>query len=268
VGWSLFDRDLVKTSNLHEDLRQTWCDRYVNALPIAKIWRSTMHPKFVVAKASRFDPKHTLDQYAELAGYPDVAVLRGGEPARWIRHLHTQIGARTHYRRVTRQTKRDWHKLLDYNRHDCFALKHVYLKASSELQKWSEYKNTEYFVFEEEGKSIRFRVGSTKPRLDMLLDRYGARRWALITAWNPASQQLPPQENQRRQDELLARLFAAGYRCLKGEGRGIDTSWPPEESVFALDIPEAAAKKLGGAFGQLAIVAGHRRGKARLVACL
>ncbi|HET7694107.1 MAG TPA: DUF3293 domain-containing protein [Vicinamibacterales bacterium] len=268
VSWSIFDRDVVEQSDLDASLKAEWRARHVNALTTARRWRTKVHPGFKITKADRRAAKHTLDQYAELAGYRQVAKLRGGEPARWIKHLREQLASRTHYRRVTKLTKRHWHALLDYNRHDLSALRHVYERATFELQKWREYENTDYFVFEPEGQPIRFRVGGRKPRLDALLARYGATRWAFMTAWNPASRELAAATNDSRQDEMLTELTARGYRCLRGEGRGADPSWPAEESVLVLDIPPAMARTIGRRFGQLAIVTGRRGASSKLVACL
>jgi Protein of unknown function (DUF3293) len=268
VGWSLFDRELVARSDVDPELTALWVARYLNALAEARTWRTKVHPDFRITRASRFDPKHTLDRYAELAGYPDAAGLRGAQPAKWIRHVLDQLAARKHYRRVTRQAKRDWHKLLEYNRHDCFALRHVYLKARSELQKWRAYEKTDYCVDGGGRRPVCFRIGGASARLDALLARYGSPRWAFMTAWNPASKPLPREENDRRQTELIAQLTVAGYRCLRAEGRNADAPWPPEESVLALDIPKGVARRIGHQYGQLAIVAGERGSPAQLVPCL
>jgi hypothetical protein len=267
VGWSSFDREVVATSDIDTTLRSTWTDRYVNALLQARTWRTKVHPSFKIVKADAYAAKHTLDRYAELAGYPGVAQLRNAAPARWIRHVLRQLSAVKHYRRVTRQTKRDWHRLLDYNRHDCFALRHVYLKAAAELAAWRAYETATYCVTDAPARPVCFRVGSRSARLDALLASYGSDRWAFLTAWNPASVPLSRAENDRRQNELIAALTAAGHRCLPGEGRSPDGSWPPEESVLALDIPERDARGAGREYGQLAILTGHRGFQARLVAC-
>jgi hypothetical protein len=268
VGWSQFDRDVVARSDVDPELTALWVARYFNALPEARKWRANVHPQFPVARASRFDPRHTLDRYAELAGYPDAAQFRGATPAKWIRHVLDQLAARTHYRRVTRQAKRDWHSLLEYNRHDCAALRHVHLIARSELQKWRAYASTDYYVHAGGRRPIRFRIDSVSARVDALLARYGSRRWMLMTAWNPESKPLPREENERRQTALIAELTAAGYRCLRAEGRNADASWPPEESVFVLDIPKHVARRIGHQYGQLAIVSGELGSPSRLVACL
>ena len=266
VGWSVFDHDLVMRTDLPRELKAAWHERYVNALTRARTWRTKVHPTFKIERASEHDAKHTLDKYAALAGYKDVSRLRHGQPAKWIRHLRQQLAARGHYRRVTKQTKADWHQLLRYNRDDCYALRDIYLRATFELEKWRAYEHTDYVVFDGK-REVRFRVGSRSARLAALLARHGADRWAFLTAWNPGSQPLSRAENDTRQDALLERLASEGYRCLKGEGRSSDASWPPEESILALDIPDRAARAIGRAFGQLAIVVGSRGKPARLTAC-
>jgi hypothetical protein len=267
VGWSLFDRDVVVRSNVNPDLTALWAARYFNALPEARRWRTLVHPRFAVTRASRFDARHSLDQYAKLAGYSHTVRMKDATPATWIRHTLDQLGRRTFYRRVTRQTKRDWHALLDYNRHDCLALRHVHLRARSELQKWRAYASTDYCVVGGGRRPVCFRIGGRSAQLDALLDRFGSRSWAFMTAWNPSSQPMARDENDRRQTRLVSELTAAGYRCLLGEGRNADASWPPEESVFVLDIGAAAARAIGHRYGQLAIVAGRRGVSSRLVAC-
>lgn len=267
VGWSLFDRDLVDKSNIDAALKEEWTSRYVNALADARRWRTKIHPSFKISRLHRFDPKHTLDRYAAFTGYPNVAALRGATPATWIRHLLKQVEARTHYRRITSEAKRDWHRLLEYNEHDCRALRHVHQRTAFEREKWRAYEKRTYYVHDGR-RGIRFRVGSKSAGLDALLERYGAERWAFVTAWNPGSRPLPRRENDERQQEMIARLLAAGYRCLAGEGRGDDPSGPPQDSVLILDIPKRAARTIGRDFGQLAILVGYRRAPARLVACV
>lgn len=268
IGWSIFDRQLVVgDAAVPTELKQEWQRLYVNALKTARAWRTIVHPAFPISRAARFDPKHTLDQYAKLAGYPRLRFLERAKPATWIRHMADQLARRKYYRRVTQETKRDWHALLEYNRHDCEALRHVFTNAVSELEKWRQYEKTTYCVHAGAKRPICFRVGGRSVRLDALLERYGAARWAFITAWNPQSRQLPANENVARQNALLERLIAAGIRCLPGEGRGEDPTWPPEESILAFDIQPYVARALGRDFGQFAIVIGRRGRPARLVAC-
>lgn len=267
VAWSVFDRDVVLRSRLQADVKQAWAGQFVNALAVARTWRTKVHPSSAVRRASAHDARHTLDQYARIAGYPDEKRLQHAEPAKWIRHVVAQLASRTRYRQVTREARRDWRRLLEYNRHDCYALRHVYLKAMRELDTWRAYERATYCVFDD-SREICFRVGSASVRLRRLLDRYGASKWAFLTACNPASRPLQANENRARQNAMLEQLLSAGYRCLPAEGRGGDASWPAEESVLALDIPERIARRIGRQYGQLAIVAGRRASPSRLVPCL
>jgi hypothetical protein len=143
----------------------------------------------------------------------------------------------------------------------------VWQKASFELGKWRDYERTKYCFRPENRGRICFMIGSIDKKRDALLDRAGVSRWAFITAWNPASQQLSPEANASRQSELAAELSTAGYHFLPGEGIGKDSAWPPEESLFVMGISEREARRLGRKFGQLAVVVGHKNLPARLVGC-
>jgi hypothetical protein len=265
VGWSLFDRDRLREAC--PDLAFEIGDRYVNALQIARPWRKALHPNSPVDREDPFAPHHTLDKYAILAGYSGAARLKKASPAKWIRHMLKQLQAtKGRYRRTTQETKRDWHRLLEYNRHDCLALRHIVLKATRELECWRSYERTRFCV-DAGPRRICFMAGSKNARLQQLLERHGAVRWAFLTAWNPASVELSRTENDARQRELRAQLEADGYVVLQGEGIGADPAWKPEESLMVLGISRADAVKLGRRFGQLAIVSGRSSGAARLISC-
>lgn len=77
--------------------------------------------------------------------------------------------------------------------------------------------------------------------------------WHVITAHNPASVPLSDEENQRRHEELVEALIAAGRVVVPAAGQGLDGRWPAEESVAVCDIDTPAAVDLGRQFGQLAI---------------
>jgi hypothetical protein len=70
-----------------------------------------------------------------MIGYQVPAKIRRAAPARWLDHTLRQMKAKNgHYRRITRQAKRDWHKLLIYNEHDCLGMRAVILRAARELE--------------------------------------------------------------------------------------------------------------------------------------
>ena len=126
------------------------------------------------------------------------------------------------------------------------------------------YRATAYAV---EGPKGRFtiRIDEPTPPLDALLIRHGTRCWAFVTACNPGSMPLAPEENQRRQAELERMVSAAGYPFLPGEGVGADATWPSEASLLILGIATEDAAALGRHFEQNAIVVGTIGEPARLL---
>lgn len=262
VGWSFFDRHVAIRIAPH--LANALHARYRNAIQTARPWRQAIHPSVQVTRDDDFAPKHTLDKYAALTQYPDARRLLNAEPAKWIRHTLDQLAATGgRYRATTFQTKRDWHKLLDYNRHDCLALRHITQKASAELESWRGFQTATYSAFED-GREVCFTVGSRSRRLHALLERHRARQWAFLTAWNPAPQTLSREENHLRQRDLIAALTREDYNVLPGVSRAVDGSWE-EESLLVLNISRGAAVALARKYGQLAIVFGEKAGPATLV---
>lgn len=130
-------------------------------------------------------------------------------------------------------------------------------RATPELD--AAYRATSYRV----GGKLVLRVGERSPVLDHLLANRGLEEWVYLTAHNPASVELPPEENRARQKELVRRL--AGYPCMLGEAVPDDPSWPPEASVLVLGIPRADALALAREFGQNAILCGTRGGVAQIL---
>lgn len=264
IGWSLFDRD--RMIEIRPDLTGDIRALYANALPVARAWRHAVHPSFPIETADAHAAKHTLDKYALLAGYRHAHKLVNAQPARWIRHALDQLGATGgRYSRTTKQTKRDWHRLLDYNRHDVLALRHIARRATREIEAWRAYETTRFCV-DDGPRWICFKAGSRNDRLEALLTRKRATRWAFITAWNPHSTPLPPEENARRDADLLQAIADLGLEALPGEGIGEDPDWTPEKSLLVLGISRGQAERLGRRFGQLAIVVGRRGEPSRLVA--
>ena len=262
VGWSFFDRD--RMIDARPDLEADINACYVNAIQIARPWRQRLYPWFTIEREDQFAPRHTLDKYARLAEYRGAKALDGATPAKWIQHVLDQLEAKDgRYRATTKATKRDWDRLLRYNRHDLVALRHIALRATRENEAWSAYKKTRFCV-DDGPRRICFMAGSANKKLDALLERHGAKGWAFITAWNPGSIELTRQENETRQTQL--RRAVAEYKVLTGEGVGEDPRWMPEESLLILNISRGKAMSLGRRFGQLAIVVGRRGEKSELLA--
>jgi Protein of unknown function (DUF3293) len=132
-------------------------------------------------------------------------------------------------------------------------------RTLSEL--FDAYRTARYEVDSGDGKIV-LRHGERCRPLEALLDP-ASPEWAFITAWNPRSEELAPEENQRRQQRLLGEL---GQRFRIMPGAGVGDGWS-EESVLVLGIARAEALLLGRRFGQLAILAGRLGEAAAVVAC-
>lgn len=112
--------------------------------------------------------------------------------------------------------------------------------------------------------TVRIRIDSLNPKADEALDLAEGETWAVLTAWNPASQQRPKEENDAAQERLRAALRQEGVRFFEGMSEP-DDGHPGEASLLAV-LPQERAAELGRAFGQNAIVVGGGRWrKAELV---
>ena len=114
------------------------------------------------------------------------------------------------------------------------------------------YLNTTYRVY---NPAIEIRVDKENHGLAATLQQIGHTEWAYITAWNPYSKQLTPEENEIRNQQLLDDLRP--YRVFPGEGVGDDPSWSPEKSFLIAGIHREVAIYLGKKYEQHAIVVGQ-----------
>ncbi len=117
------------------------------------------------------------------------------------------------------------------------------------------YHATSYLVHGPESQ-FTIRIDEKTPALDDLLVRHGTRCWAFVTACNPGSTALAPDENRQRAAELERLVCDAAYPFYPGEGVGDDSAWPPEPSLLILGISSEDAAALASRFGQNAIVTG------------
>jgi hypothetical protein len=108
---------------------------------------------------------------------------------------------------------------------------------------------------------IRLDGGNTK--LLAYLEHEHINSWAYITAWNPLSNPHSDAYNHSQQQLLLDQL--KGYKTCKGEGRGRDGIWPPEESYFVANISREKAVTLGKDFDQTAILVSGKNLEPELV---
>ena len=106
---------------------------------------------------------------------------------------------------------------------------------------WGEYKATEFWV-EDQGERFCIMVDKRSLELDRVLTLHRVESWAYVTAHNPRSQVLIPEDNALRHQQLLDRIVRDGYSVLQGRGIGSDPDWIPEDSYLILGIPRTGSR--------------------------
>jgi hypothetical protein len=109
------------------------------------------------------------------------------------------------------------------------------------------YRQTVYRVFTQP-QSFLLRIDEPCPHLS------ASEPWAFLTACNPASVWLSPQENAQRMADLTA-VVAVRWAYLPGEGASPDGRWR-EASLWIRGISQSEAIALAESFGQVALVWG------------
>ena len=114
------------------------------------------------------------------------------------------------------------------------------------------YRETGYRVHGTPGFVLH--VDTASPELHALHQLHQVRASAYLTACNPESRQLDPDDNATRQRALSDVLAARGVVALDGLGRHPTNGWPGEHSLLALGLDFDSACELGCQFGQNAIL--------------
>lgn len=114
----------------------------------------------------------------------------------------------------------------------------------------------------EEGFNLR--IGQAHRAFDCLLEKQGVSYWGIVTACNPGGVQTADQ-NAVRNEALLARIRASGWRYYFASNHADFGGWPVEPGFCVLGVDEAALRALAFDFAQLAIVVGEVGKGARLV---
>ncbi len=113
------------------------------------------------------------------------------------------------------------------------------------------------------------RIGERHALVDACAQAAGYREWAYLTAANPRSRCLSDAANAVRMDALRQSLAGLPLRLLGGyseaEAPAVHGVWPVEPGLLVLGCSLPLAKKIGRAFGQLAVLHGRRDEVARLV---
>lgn len=98
------------------------------------------------------------------------------------------------------------------------------------------------------------RIGQRSSELAALQFAKRVRSSAFLTAFNPNSVPHPVAVNRASQERLERELTAMGLTFLAGFGEDPAGVWPGEPSVLVLGVSRSDAERIGGQFGQRAIV--------------
>ncbi len=118
----------------------------------------------------------------------------------------------------------------------------------------NDYLSAWYQVQIESAHLITLHIGEYTEPLATLLQTTGSRHAAYITACNPASQILAPEENRVATVRLREQLTSYSKYIYAGESIDPAGKWPAEASFLVLGIDLAAAATIGYSFGQNAIL--------------
>ena len=123
------------------------------------------------------------------------------------------------------------------------------LRIVDALELAATYVAADYAVVMD-GDALPLRVG--QPACDLEAYR-PAQRYALITAWNPASTPHSDAANTTADAALVARLDAAGISRQPAQGSSSDGQWR-EPGWLVFDVSEVGLDLLAREFGQAAVL--------------
>jgi hypothetical protein len=111
------------------------------------------------------------------------------------------------------------------------------------------YKATEYIAFTY--PTLKLKEGEKSQDLIALLHQYNASSGFIITAHNPFSQEvLPEDKNEERTADLREFLDGFGRPWIRAIGRAPESAWPAESGFLVLGATQFLAKTLMLVFEQ------------------
>ena len=110
------------------------------------------------------------------------------------------------------------------------------------------------YLIHDKGGDIAIKVGEVSHQLSTLMKAHKAKSAAFITAFNPYSALVSPQENELSHKALLSDLSALGLECISGEGVDSENLWPSEPSILILGISLENAESLAKRYKQNAFI--------------
>jgi len=108
------------------------------------------------------------------------------------------------------------------------------------------------------------KIDQPSPIMRDWLRRMEFSTFSLLTAYNPASQLLSSEDNERRQNALRSELEQGGVTFLAGDNCPDSEAWPVEPAICIFDLALQDACQLGLKYGQNALVFGKSDGMPHL----
>ena len=102
--------------------------------------------------------------------------------------------------------------------------------------------------------AITLQIGRRSAPLAALLRATANQNAVYITACNPASKLISPEENQSAMVRLYEKVTCYSNHIYCGKSIDPSGEWPAEESLLVLGIDLSTARSIGQEFGQNAIV--------------
>jgi hypothetical protein len=132
VAWSTRELQVVKESDLSADLKRRFENRHINAITIAKRWRSRFYPKVTFESSGRIR-RNALHNYMQLIDYDIPRAYGPGNAASRIKDVKGQMERRETFDQMTPVAKGKWTKLLRHNQHDCSGMRAVIERCADDL---------------------------------------------------------------------------------------------------------------------------------------
>ncbi len=263
ISWSNFDRDIVRAhAGLPDETLAVFERRHVDARVAARRWATTWR---VPLDPETADQGHALGRYLRATGYKVPARIAAVAPARLLRRVLAQLAASGgRYRDFTPKAKRDWHLVLDYNRHDLLGLRHVHTRVAADLALLDWYRAA--IVSLEGGRrGVRWAVGAGVPaRFGATLDAAGDDRYAVLVADIEVAREGPAAAAWL--DGLRARLSADGLRAIAATVSSAATPLEPgRPAVVVMGLGTRPARRLARQSGLRLLIWGTRHGASRVL---
>lgn len=119
------------------------------------------------------------------------------------------------------------------------------------------YVNETVYTVEYKESRINIIPYEESEKLSGFLEQNKITKWCIITAWNPMSDRMHYEQNQKLQDDLLSDDIIRNNAKYKAVGSSINQDWK-EESVFVSNISKQNSILLGRKYKQKAILYGEK----------